>query len=50
MVNLNLTNYVSGMALPIEGMTLGFSMAVLSVWTLAALVISFVVFTKRDVY
>ncbi|MFC0189726.1 ABC transporter permease subunit [Fictibacillus aquaticus] len=50
MVNLQLTNYVSGMALPIEGMSLGFSMAVLAVWTIAALVISFVVFTKRDVY
>jgi ABC-2 type transport system permease protein len=50
MVNLSLTDYISGTAPPIEGMTLGFSMAVLAVWGLAALVISFMVFTKRDIY
>ncbi|TXK87333.1 ABC transporter permease, partial [Parageobacillus sp. SY1] len=50
MVNLRLTDYVNGTAPPIEGMTLGFSMTVLAVWGLAALVISFIVFTKRDVY
>ncbi|RAK18386.1 ABC-2 type transport system permease protein [Anoxybacillus vitaminiphilus] len=50
MVNLRLTDYVSGMAPPINGMTLGFSMTVLAVWGLAALIISFIVFTKRDVY
>jgi ABC-2 type transport system permease protein len=50
MVNLRLTDYISGTAPPIEGMTLGFSMAVLAVWGLAALAISFIVFTKRDIY
>jgi ABC-2 type transport system permease protein len=50
MVNLRLTDYVSGMAPPIAGMTLGFSMTVLTVWGLVALMISFLVFTKRDVY
>jgi ABC-2 type transport system permease protein len=50
MVNLRLTDYVSGMAPPIDGMTLGFSMTVLTVWGLVALMISFLVFTKRDVY
>jgi ABC-2 type transport system permease protein len=50
MVNLRLTDYISGAAPPIEGMTLGFSMAVLAVWGLAALAISFIVFTKRDIY
>jgi ABC-2 type transport system permease protein len=50
MVNLRLTDYVSGMAPPIDGMTLGFSMTVLAVWGLVALMISFLVFTKRDVY
>jgi ABC-2 type transport system permease protein len=50
MVNLRLTDYISGTAPPIEGMTLGFSMAVLAVWGLAALAISFMVFTKRDIY
>jgi ABC-2 type transport system permease protein len=50
MVNLRLTDYVSGMAPPIEGMTLGFSLTVLAVWGLVALMVSFLVFTKRDVY
>ncbi|MBB5322954.1 ABC-2 type transport system permease protein [Anoxybacillus tepidamans] len=50
MVNLRLTDYISGTAPPIDGMTLGFSMSVLAIWGIAALFISFLVFTKRDVY
>ncbi|MCZ0755911.1 ABC transporter permease [Anoxybacillus sp. J5B_2022] len=50
MVNLRLTDYISGTAPPIAGMTLGFSMAVLAVWGLAALIVSFFVFMTRDVY
>jgi ABC-2 type transport system permease protein len=50
MVNLQLTDYVSGTKPPIEGMTLGFSMAVLFIWMVAALIVSFTVFTKRDMY
>lgn len=50
MVNLQLTNYINGSSPPIEGMTLTFSLLVLFVWLLVSLVISFVVFTKRDVY
>ncbi|GIN87654.1 ABC transporter permease [Heyndrickxia sporothermodurans] len=50
MVNLQLTNYVNGSSPPIEGMTLTFSLLVLFVWLLASLIVSFVVFTKRDVY
>ncbi|MDQ0217804.1 ABC transporter permease [Peribacillus cavernae] len=50
MVNLKLTNYLNGVAPPIEGMTLLSSMTVLFVWWAAALVVSFVVFTKQDVY
>ncbi|MGD6818056.1 ABC transporter permease [Metabacillus sp. 113a] len=50
MVNLKLTDYISGMAPPIEGMTLGFSMAVLSVWAIAGLLVSFFLFTGKDVY
>ncbi|MGG3999838.1 ABC transporter permease [Anoxybacillus kestanbolensis] len=50
MVNLRLTSYVSGMAPPIDGMTLSFSMTVLATWALVALIVSFYVFTKRDVY
>lgn len=50
MVNLQLTNYVNGSSPPIEGMTLAFSMVVLLIWLIVSLVISFAVFTKRDVY
>ena len=50
MVNLNLTGYLSGLAPPIEGMTLLFSISVLVVWWLLALLISFFVFTRQDVY
>jgi ABC-2 type transport system permease protein len=50
MVNLNLTGYLSGVAPPIEGMSLLFSISVLVVWWLFALLISFIVFTRRDVY
>ena len=50
MVNLNLTGYLAGTAPPIEGMTLMFSITVLAVWWLAALFVSFFVFTRKDVY
>ncbi|WP_374717178.1 ABC transporter permease subunit [Geobacillus thermodenitrificans] len=50
MVNLRLTDYIKGTTPPVEGMTLGFSMAVLAVWGLVALIVAFVVFTRRDVY
>ncbi|MWV42061.1 ABC transporter permease subunit [Paenibacillus sp. HJL G12] len=49
MVNLELTDYLSGTPAPIEGMNLTFSLAVLSIWALAGLIISFLVFTKRDI-
>lgn len=50
MINLNLTSYLSGSAPPIEGMTLGFSLIVLAVWSLAGLLVSFIVFSKQDIY
>ncbi|RFU65346.1 ABC transporter permease [Peribacillus glennii] len=50
MVNLKLTNYLNGVAPPIEGMTLFSSLSVLLFWWAAALVVSFVIFTKEDVY
>lgn len=50
MINLDLTAYLSGNAPPIEGMTLGFSILVLSISCLVALLISFLVFIKQDVY
>ena len=49
MVNLELPDYLSGGLPPIEGMNLGFSLIVLSVWGAASLVVSFLVFTKRDI-
>jgi ABC-2 type transport system permease protein len=50
MINLDLTAYLAGNAPPIEGMTLGFSLVVLSISGLVALLISFFVFIKQDVY
>lgn len=50
MVNLKLTSYLSGAAPPIEGMTLFSSVSVLFVWLVAALVVSFTVFSRQDVY
>lgn len=47
--NLRLVDYLSGAPQMIDGMTLPFSLTVLSVWALAALVVSFAVFTRRDV-
>lgn len=50
MVNLRLTDYLAGQAPPIQGMTLSFSILVLLVWWAAAILIAFIVFTKKDVY
>ncbi|OYD09921.1 ABC transporter permease [Paludifilum halophilum] len=47
--NLRLTDYLSGSSTMIEGMTLPFSLAVLTVWSLAALAVAFTVFTRNDV-
>lgn len=48
-VNLELTSYLSGSLPPIAGMSLGFSLAVLSIWGLASLVVSFLVFSRKDI-
>jgi ABC-2 type transport system permease protein len=48
-VNLQLTDYLAGTLPPIRGMTLPFSLAVLSVWALIALIVAYVVFIRRDV-
>jgi ABC-2 type transport system permease protein len=50
MVNLRLTDYLKGLAPPIEGMTLSFSIIVLLVWWVGALLVAFLSFTKKDVY
>ncbi|HEY0826470.1 MAG TPA: ABC transporter permease [Bacilli bacterium] len=49
MVNLVLTDYLKGTIPPIPGMTLSFSLIVLAVWALGAVLISFRVFTKQDI-
>lgn len=50
MVNLELIDYLEDAAPPIEGMSLGFSLLVLLAWGVSALAVSFVSFTRRDVY
>ena len=47
--NFNLMSYISGSFQSIPGMDMTFSITVLSVWTIAAIVISFVYFNKRDI-
>jgi ABC-2 type transport system permease protein len=48
MINLELTNYLAGRPAPIDGMDLTFSLWVLTIWSLAALLIAFTVFTRKD--
>ncbi|MCR8842882.1 ABC transporter permease [Paenibacillus sp. SC116] len=48
MINLKLTDYLAGTPTPVDGMTLPFSLAVLSIWAICALFIAFRVFTKQD--
>jgi ABC-2 type transport system permease protein len=50
MINLDLTAYLAGNPLPIEGMSLGFSLIILLLWGIAALMVSFFVFIWQDVY
>jgi ABC-2 type transport system permease protein len=47
--NLNLTKYLTGSYQQIEGMTMKFSIMVLAMWSLVSIIISFVVFTRKDV-
>ena len=48
-VNLELSSYLRGTPPPIEGMTLGFSLAGLGRWGIGALFVSFFVFTRQDI-
>ncbi|MDY0235224.1 MAG: ABC transporter permease [Gudongella sp.] len=47
--NLDLTRYLTGSYQPIEGMSIGFSIIILSLWAVASLIISFWVFNRKDV-
>jgi ABC-2 type transport system permease protein len=49
MVNLETVTFLSGTLPPVPGLTLPFSLTVLGVWAFAALIVSFRVFTKRDI-
>lgn len=49
MINLQTTDYLTGSVPAVPGLTLPFSLAVLSVWALAAVAVAFLVFTKRDI-
>ncbi|SFX09137.1 ABC-2 type transport system permease protein [Thermoactinomyces sp. DSM 45891] len=46
---LRLTDYLSGRPILIEGMTLPLSIGVLGAWSVVALIIAFVTFSRRDV-
>jgi ABC-2 type transport system permease protein len=50
MVNLDLTKYLTGATPPIKGMDLGFSLSVLAIWAIASLIVSFTVFTRKDIF
>lgn len=47
--NLDLMSYISGSLQTIPGMDLRFSLTVLAVWTIAAIIVSFVWFNRRDI-
>ena len=49
MVNLRLTDYLSGSFQPIVGMNMLFSITVLLGWAIASIIVSFVYFTKQDI-
>jgi ABC-2 type transport system permease protein len=49
MVHLRLTDYLSGHFQPIEGMSMAFSVTVLGVWAVCAVMISFLYFTREDI-
>lgn len=49
MVHLRLTDYLSGHFQPIEGMSMAFSVTVLGIWAICALIISFIYFTRQDI-
>lgn len=47
--NLDLTRYLTGSYQPIEGMNLNFSIVILSAWAVVSLIISFIVFNRKDI-
>ena len=47
-VNLELTSYLSGAVPMLQGLSLGFSTLILSIWSIVTLIIAFAVFTRED--
>jgi ABC-2 type transport system permease protein len=47
--HLSLTEYLEGQPLMLDNVTLPFSLAVLTAWSVVSLIIAFVTFSKRDV-
>ena len=47
--NLDLTRYLTGSYQPIEGMSLGFSIMILTIWAIGSLGLSFLIFSKKDI-
>jgi ABC-2 type transport system permease protein len=47
---LPLADYYTGQATPYEGMSMAFCIALLGSWAIGALVVAYVLFTKRDVF
>jgi ABC-2 type transport system permease protein len=47
---LPLADYYSGQAPPYDGMSMAFCIALLGAWALAATVVAFVLFTRRDIF
>ncbi|WP_232698250.1 ABC transporter permease [Brevibacillus daliensis] len=48
-VNLQLTSYLAGTLPPIKGMSLPFSLSVLSIWGIISMIVAYVVFIRQDV-
>jgi ABC-2 type transport system permease protein len=47
---LPLADYYSGQATPYEGMSMTFCLGLLAAWAVGALIVSFTIFTRRDVF
>ncbi|MBK5260199.1 MAG: ABC transporter permease subunit [Thermoanaerobaculia bacterium] len=47
---LPLAEYYSGQAPPYDGMSMGFCIALLGIWALAAITAAYTIFTRRDVF
>lgn len=48
-INLRLTDYLAGKPILISGMSLSFSLTMLALWSITAIIIAFIVFSRRDV-